>query len=214
MLKLETVLQAYAYGIFPMAESREDKGLFWVDPEHRGIIPLWRFHVSRSLARTIRRGGWRVTVDTAFEHVVEGCAEAKPGRETTWINAPILDLYTRLHTAGFAHSIEVWREERLVGGLYGVALGAAFFGESMFSRVTDASKVALVHTVARLKAGGYCLLDTQFVTPHLQRFGAIEIPRSDYHRRLRDALPRTADFYSLSGDASPELVLQLSTQTS
>jgi leucyl/phenylalanyl-tRNA--protein transferase len=214
MLKLETVLQAYAYGIFPMAESKEDEGLFWVDPEHRGIIPLGRFHVSRSLARTIRQGRFRVTVDTHFRAVVEGCAEARPGRENSWINGPILDLYTRLHTGGFAHSVEVWQGERMVGGLYGVSLGGAFFGESMFSRMTDASKVALVHTVARLKAGGYCLMDTQFLTAHLQRFGAVEIPRSDYHRRLRDALPRTADFYSLAADAAPELVLQLSTQTS
>jgi len=214
MLKLETVLQAYAYGIFPMAESKEDEELFWVDPEHRGVIPLDGFHVSRSLARTVRKGRFQVTVDRDFRGVVEGCAESKPGREDSWINGPILDLYTWLHSAGFAHSIEIWREERLVGGLYGVSLGAAFFGESMFSRETDASKLALVHTVARLKAGGYCLFDTQFVTPHLRRFGAVEIPRSEYHRRLREALPRTADFYSLSDSASPELVLQLSTQTS
>jgi leucyl/phenylalanyl-tRNA--protein transferase len=214
MLKLETVLQAYAYGIFPMAESKEDDGLFWVDPEHRGIIPLDGFHVSRSLSRIIRRGTFRVTVDKDFTGVVEGCAESRPGREDSWINPAIIDLYSRLHTAGFAHSVEVWRDEELVGGLYGVSLGAAFFGESMFSRMTDASKVALTYTVARLKAGGYCLLDTQFVTSHLVRFGAIEIPRADYHRRLRDALPRKADFYSLSEEASPEVVLQLSTQTS
>lgn len=214
MLKLETVLQAYAYGIFPMAESKEDDGLFWVDPEQRGIIPLERFHVSRSLARTIKRAPFRLTVNTDFTGVVGGCAEAKPGRENSWINAPILDLYTRLHSAGFAHSVEVWQGEALVGGLYGVSLGGAFFGESMFSRVTGASKVALTYTVARLNAGGYCLFDTQFVTSHLQRFGAVEIPRSDYHRRLQDALPRKADFYSLSEAASPDTVLQLSTQTS
>ena len=214
MLKLETVLQAYAYGIFPMAESKEDDGLFWVDPEHRGVLPLKAFHVSHSLAKAVRHHPLEIRIDTDFEGVVSGCAAPGPGRENTWINAAIRDLYGRLHTAGFAHSVEAFKDDELVGGLYGVSLGGAFFGESMFSRQSNASKVALVYLVARLKAGGYRLLDTQFVTAHLRQFGAIEIPRTEYHRQLRLALQTQGDFYSLPENSSPEAVLQFSTQTS
>lgn len=214
MLKLETVLQAYAYGIFPMAESKEDDGLFWVDPDQRGILPLDKFHVPRSLAKVVRHHPFDIRVDTDFAGVLEGCAAPAPGRENTWINSAIYELYERLHRAGFAHSVEAWQDGKLVGGLYGVSLGAAFFGESMFSRATDASKVALVYLVARLKAGQYKLLDTQFVTEHLKRFGAVEIPRADYHRKLRDALSQPGDFHSLPLNSAPEDVLQLSTQIS
>jgi len=214
MLKLETVLQAYAYGIFPMAESAEDDALFWVDPERRGVLPLGRFHVSHSLAKAVRKAPFTIRVDTAFEAVLEGCAAPAPGREKTWINRAIHDLYSRLHRAGFAHSIESWEGDELIGGLYGVSLGGAFFGESMFSRRTDASKIALVYLVARLKAGGYTLLDTQFVTRHLMQFGAMEIPRADYHRLLHAALAQGGDFHLLPDAASPEEVLQLSTEMS
>jgi leucyl/phenylalanyl-tRNA--protein transferase len=188
------LLQAYAAGIFPMAESADDPELFWVDPTRRGIIPLDAFHVSRRLKRVLRRGVFEVRVDKQFSAVMRGCAEASETRPSTWINDEIIHLYSTLHAQGAAHSVECWREGLLVGGLYGVSLGAVFFGESMFSRVTDASKVALVHLVMRLRLGGYRLLDTQFVTPHLARFGAIEIPRARYHRLLADALRYRAVF--------------------
>ncbi|MDP7603109.1 MAG: leucyl/phenylalanyl-tRNA--protein transferase, partial [Alphaproteobacteria bacterium] len=166
----EIMLQAYARGIFPMAEGRRDTTLFWVDPELRGIIPLNDFHVPKRLKRTLRQPP-RVTVDRAFQRVIENCAQPTPGRRTTWINDEIIGLYCSLHQRGHAHSLEVWHEQTLVGGLYGLAVGGAFFGESMFSSQADASKVALVYLVARLKQGGYRLLDTQFVTPHLTTFG-------------------------------------------
>lgn len=204
------LLRAYAAGVFPMAQSAEAEEIFWVDPKRRGILPLDGFHVPKSLRKRVRRGDFRVTVDLAFEEVMEGCA----GREETWINPEIRDLYGTLHRLGYANSLEVWMDGRLAGGLYGVRLGAAFFGESMFSVVPDASKIALVWLVARLKAGGFTLLDTQFVTEHLRRFGALEVPRARYHQMLETALARSADFYSLPDDASAELVLQLSTQTS
>lgn len=188
------LLQAYAAGIFPMAEAADDPELFWVDPTRRGIIPLDGFHVPRRLQRVLRRGAFEVRCDTAFEAVMRGCAEASETRSSTWINDEILRLYTALFARGAAHSVECWHEGELVGGLYGVSLGAAFFGESMFSRVTDASKVALVHLVARLRFGGYRLLDTQFVTPHLAQFGAIEISRARYHRLLAEALRYRAVF--------------------
>jgi leucyl/phenylalanyl-tRNA---protein transferase len=184
----DILLQAYAGGIFPMAESADDPELFWVDPTRRGIIPLDRFHVPRRLKRVLRRGGFEVRCDTAFAEVLRGCAEASETRPSTWINEEIVRLYTGLFERGAAHSVECWHEGELVGGLYGVSLGGAFFGESMFSRVTDASKVALVHLVARLRHGGYRLLDTQFLTPHLAQFGAIEISRARYHRLLGEAL--------------------------
>ena len=190
----EILLGAYAAGVFPMAESADDPELFWVDPHHRGILPLDAFHVPRRLRRVLRQGRFAVNCDTAFEAVIHGCAEASETRPNTWINEEIVRLYSELCERGAAHSVECWRDGILVGGLYGVSIGAAFFGESMFSRETDASKVALVHLVARLRAGGYRLLDTQFLTPHLARFGGIEISRARYHRLLASALAYRASF--------------------
>jgi leucyl/phenylalanyl-tRNA--protein transferase len=188
------LLSCYARGVFPMADARGDERVFLVDPERRGVIPLNGFHVSRRLARTVRTEPFEIRTDTAFRAVVEACAEAKPGRAETWINHPIEELYVQLHERGFAHTVECWQEGELVGGLYGVSLHGAFFGESMFSRRTDASKVALVHLVARLIAGGYRLLDAQFMTEHLTQFGAVEISRLDYHRRLALAMSAEGDF--------------------
>lgn len=213
----ELLLQAYARGYFPMADSADDPGYFWVYPTRRGIIPLDGFHLPHRLARTVRAAPYVVTVDTDFPAVIAACAEPTqhPQRQSTWINLTIRDAYTELHRLGFAHSVECRDDSgALVGGLYGVRLGAAFFGESMFSRATDASKIALVHLVGRLIAGGFVLLDTQFVTPHLKQFGAIEVPRAQYLDLLFDALPRRADFYCLPPDAPPELVLQSITHTS
>ena len=194
----EIVLRAYASGIFPMAETADDPELFWVDPTRRGILPLDAFHVPRRLRRVLRRGVFDVRCDNAFEAVMRGCAEASETRPSTWINDPIVRLYGALFARGSAHSVECWLDDgrggELVGGLYGVSLGAAFFGESMFSRVTDASKVALVHLVARLRLGGYRLLDTQFLTPHLAQFGGIEISRARYHHLLGEALRYRAFF--------------------
>ena len=188
----EILLRAYAEGLFPMAERRGDATLYWVSPDRRGIIPLEYFHVPRRLVRTVRSGRFTVTADHAFRDVMLACAAPAPGREESWINDEILRLYTALHAGGHAHSIECWQDGALVGGLYGVRLGAAFFGESMFSRERDASKVALVHLVDALKRGGFTLLDTQFITSHLARFGAIEIPRQQYLAKLHDALNREA----------------------
>ena len=188
------LLECYARGVFPMADEREDESVFLVDPEKRGVIPLDGFHVSRRLARTVRGNPFDIRFDTAFPQVVLECAESKPGRTETWINGAIEDLYAQLFEIGHAHSVECWHEGRLVGGLYGVSLGGAFFGESMFSRQTDASKVALVHLVARLIADGFQLLDTQFITEHLTQFGTEEIPRAEYQRRLARALTVAADF--------------------
>ncbi|HEX6956501.1 MAG TPA: leucyl/phenylalanyl-tRNA--protein transferase [Ferrovibrio sp.] len=213
----ELLLQAYARGYFPMADSADDPSYFWVYPQRRGIIPLDDFHLPRKLARKIRSGLFRVTVDQDFSGVITACAEPTehPQRRNTWINETIRRAYIQLHRLGFAHSVECWDADGdLAGGLYGVQLGAAFFGESMFSRMTDASKVALVHLVGRLIAGGFELLDTQFVTPHLMQFGAIEITRERYLELLFDALPRRADFYGLPPDASPDLLLQSISQTS
>lgn len=186
----ETLLQAYAMGIFPMAEGRDDSEIHWVDPRRRGILPLDGFHTSRSLMRALRRPGLTVTADQDFDAVVSACAD----RGETWISHRIQHLYGQLHRRGFAHSIEVRDGSTLVGGVYGVVLGGAFFGESMFSRVTDASKIALAHAVHRLRAGGFSLFDTQFLTPHLASLGAVEIPRSEYHRRLAAALAQPATF--------------------
>ena len=183
-LTAEHLLRGYAMGIFPMAEARDAAQVHWVDPRLRGVIPLDGFHISRSLARRIRRGGHEATVDRAFGAVVDACA----AREETWINPTLRGLYLDLHRAGFGHSQEIWQEGRLVGGVFGVVLGRAFFGESMFSTATDASKLALAHLVARLRAGGFVLFDTQFLTPHLASLGAVEIPRAEYHRRLARAL--------------------------
>jgi leucyl/phenylalanyl-tRNA--protein transferase len=188
------LLRAYAEGIFPMAERRGDSDLFWVSPEMRGIIPLDAFHIPRRLARTVRSDRFKVTADMAFADVMRACAEPAPDRPESWINDEILRLYTALHAAGHAHSIECWRDGKLVGGLYGVKLGGAFFGESMFTRERDASKVALVHLVARLRRGGFSLLDTQFLTAHLVRFGTIEIPRAQYHDLLARAISHDAEF--------------------
>jgi len=190
----ELLLRAYAIGVFPMAEGRDDPRIVFIEPDRRGILPLDGFHLPRSLAKTIRRGRFEIRVDTAFTEVLQGCAATTAKRRDTWINAEIEGLYNQLFRRGFAHSVETWRDGRLAGGLYGVALGAAFFGESMFSRETDASKVALADLVARLKRGGFTLLDTQFLTEHLARFGAVEIDRDAYRDLLEEAVVREAAF--------------------
>ena len=193
----EVLLKAYACGIFPMAESAEDPALYWIEPEQRGIIPLDHFHVPARLARTVRSDRFTVTVNRDFEAVMAGCADPQPGRPRTWINARIRILYRKLYERRHCHSIEIYDGDELVGGLYGVTLGRAFFGESMFHRTRDASKVALVHLVARLRAGGFKLLDTQYVTDHLKSFGAFEVPRRQYHKLLESALTGEADFAAL-----------------
>jgi leucyl/phenylalanyl-tRNA--protein transferase len=193
----QVLLKVYACGIFPMAESADDPGLFWIEPEVRGIIPLDGLVVSSRLARTVRSDRFRVTVDEDFDAVIEGCARSAPGRRTTWINTRIRNLYRELFHIGHCHTVEVYERDALVGGLYGVDLGAAFFGESMFHTATDASKVALVHLVARLRAGGYRLLDTQFTTPHLVSLGAIDVPRRRYQDVLEDALQDRGDFFAV-----------------
>ena len=211
----ELVLRAYACGIFPMAESRGRSNIFWVDPEVRGVLPLDAFHVSRSLARTVRRSVFDVTRDTAFGTVIRACAKAGQGRTETWINDDIIEVYCELHRLGFAHSVEVWRQGKLAGGIYGVALGGAFFGESMFSSATDGSKVALVHLAAQLLAGGFRLFDVQFVTDHLKQFGVEEVPARHFLERLDEALAAEADFYSGDVAAALEALLaQSRTQTS
>ncbi len=209
----EIVLRAYGRGLFPMAEGRHDQRLYWVDPERRGIIPLDRFHVPRRVARRARSGYFEVRADTACAAVIEACATITRWRSETWINDEIIALYRALHEAGYVHSVECWRDGALVGGLYGVALKGAFFGESMFSRFPDASKVALVDLVERLRRGGFRLLDTQFVTPHLKTFGAIEVPRARYHALLREALEVDARFYSGGGGGSGDLEMPGSSAT-
>jgi len=204
------LLQAYASGVFPMAETAETEDLFWVNPPVRGILPLDGLHVPRRLARTFLNGDFEIRIDSDFAGVIAGCA----ARRDTWINATIRSLYHDLHRAGYAHSVEIWSQGRLAGGLYGVALGAAFFGESMFSAARDASKLALIALVARLRAGGFRLLDTQFVTAHLERLGAVEIARPQYLRRLDLAVNRPANFHALRPDATRQALLQLSTHTS
>ena len=210
----EIVLRAYVSGIFPMSDGREEPEMFWVDPEMRGILPLEGFHLSRRLSRTVRRGRFTIRIDSAFEQVMTACAAPASGRWTTWINREIQDLFIDLHRQGIAHSVETWLDDELVGGLYGLALGRAFFGESMFSRRSDASKVALVHLVARLRQAGFRLLDCQFITDHLRQFGAIEIPRAEYHSRLSAALSGSADFDLGGRSLSVNEVLQSITQTS
>jgi leucyl/phenylalanyl-tRNA--protein transferase len=192
----ELIVRAYQAGIFPMAEDAGSPDLFWVSPQKRGIIPLDSFHISKSLRKTLRTHPYQVKVDTDFAGVIEGCATAGVDRESTWINPEIRRLYGALFTRGIVHTVEVWDGAALVGGLYGVSLGAAFFGESMFHRKTDCSKIAMAHLLERLVAGGYHLLDTQFVTDHLRTFGGIEIPREDYEARLAEALRHKADFFA------------------
>jgi leucyl/phenylalanyl-tRNA--protein transferase len=196
----QVLLKAYACGIFPMAESAEDPALYWIEPEQRGIIPLEGLHVPGRLARTVRSDRYTIYVNRDFDAVIDGCAEPGRGRARTWINARIRSLYGKLHDAGHCHSIETYDGDTLVGGLYGVSLGRVFFGESMFHTARDASKVALVHLVARLRAGGYKLLDTQFVTDHLRTFGAVEVSRRQYHKLLEAALAGEADFGALPLD--------------
>jgi leucyl/phenylalanyl-tRNA--protein transferase len=209
------LLSCYARGVFPMADARDDERVFLIDPERRGVLPLREFHVSRRLARTVRAGPYEVRADTAFPAVVQACAEATRVRPETWINHPIEALYVRLFELGYAHTVECWLGGELVGGLYGVALQGAFFGESMFSRARDASKVALTHLVARLIVGGFRLLDAQFMTDHLTQFGAEEISRLEYHRRLGLALSAEADFQrvgagGLTGTAALQVISQAS----
>lgn len=206
----ELLLNAYASGVFPMSESRDDPEVFWVDPRFRGIIPIGGFHISRSLAKRMRRGGFRVSFDTAFEQVVEGCAD----RDETWISDTIFALYSALYKAGFAHSVEVWEGDTLIGGSYGVALGGAYFGESMFSRRPDASKIALAWLIDRLRLDGFTLFDTQFLTPHLASLGGIEIPRGEYRKRLKAALAEPARFNAEAPIERAYSVIQRSTQTS
>jgi leucyl/phenylalanyl-tRNA--protein transferase len=190
----DILLRAYAAGIFPMAESADDPGLHWIEPKQRGVIPLDGFHLSARLARLVRQNEYTIDADRDFDAVIAACAAPRGAERETWINAPIRRLYRELFASGFCHTIEVRRGDSLVGGLYGVSIGAAFFGESMFHRERDCSKLALVHLVARLKAGGYRLLDTQFVTDHLRQFGAIEIPRVRYRQLLEQAIRQPADF--------------------
>jgi leucyl/phenylalanyl-tRNA--protein transferase len=221
----DDLVACYRRGVFPMAEARDDERVFLIDPERRGVIPLDRFHIPRRLARTVRANPFEIRIDSAFDAVIEACASAAPDRPETWINAPIRDLYRELFGRGLVHTVECWSHDRLVGGLYGVALGGAFFGESMFSIVRDASKIALVHLVERLVTGGYGLLDAQFMTDHLAQFGAVEMARADYRRALAKALPLPADFYRLAplagadgggaeGGGATTGVLQAMTQTS
>jgi len=213
-LSPEILLRAYAVGLFPMAEHRDDPTLYWIDPEKRGIFPLDRFHIPKRLRRTVRNCPYDVRADTAFEAVIRACAEPGPERAETWINDEIIRLYVELHRMGRAHSIECWRDGTLVGGLYGVALGGAFFGESMFSVARDASKIALIHLVARLVKGGFKLLDTQFVTKHLSQFGVVEIHRTGYRQLLSSALDVSATFYCELGDDELASFMQSTTQIS
>ena len=218
MLTPQIVLDAYSKGLFPMAENRWDKQLFWIDPEVRGILPLDNFHIPRSLKKKIRNNPFEVRFDHNFAAVIRACAQQKPKRRETWINDEIIELYTKLFCMRHAHSVECWREEKLVGGLYGISIGGAFFGESMFSSERDSSKIALVHLVARLNLAGFTLLDTQFITEHLKQFGAIEISRVEYHNLLNDALHLNVGFHlEVSLDAEEGVlrrILQSKTQTS
>lgn len=210
----DILLRAYAVGLFPMAERHDDPTLYWIDPEKRGILPIETFHIPRKLRRTIRHRTYEVRCDTAYETVIRLCAKPARGRQETWINEEIVQLYIELFRMGRAHSVECWQADELAGGLYGVALGGAFFGESMFSHATDASKVALVHLVARLRKGGFRLLDTQFVTRHLSQFGAMEIHRSGYRHLLASALDVNAEFHRELGEDELESFIQSTTQTS
>lgn len=209
-LTAELLLHAYASGVFPMAEGRYAPDIFWVDPKRRGIFPMDGFHISRSLMRRMRSMSYQVRINTDFHGVVSACAD----REETWINDTIIDLYVQLHDQGFAHSQEIWEENELIGGVYGVALGGAFFGESMFSRRMDTSKIALAYLMSRLRFGGFALFDTQFLTPHLASLGAVEISRASYHNRLSKALRIKADFLAQPPSAGPSEIIQRNTHTS
>ena len=210
----EILLRAYAVGLFPMAERRDDPTLYWIDPEKRGILPLEKFHIPRRLRRTVRRNVFDVRFDTDFHGVIRACAAPGDGRDESWINDEIIALYTELHELGRAHCVEAWLDGKLVGGLYGVALGAAFFGESMFSTERDASKVALVHLIGRLRKGGFKLLDTQFVTEHLTQFGVVELPRSGFRQLLSNALDGSATFETELTQPELDEFLQSTTHTS
>jgi len=210
----DLLLQAYRVGVFPMGERRDDPKLHWLDPRLRAVLPLDGFHLSQRLARTVRSGKFTIAADTAFAETMSACAEPRPGHPESWINEPIVALYSELHRRGHAHSVECRIGDRLVGGLYGVSVGAAFFGESMFSRERDASKVAMVHLVARLIQGGFRLLDCQFMTEHLRSFGAVEIPREAFKELLADAIDRPATFQRELGGADPSAIVQASTRTS
>ena len=218
MLTPQIVLDAYSKGLFPMAENRRDKQLFWIDPEVRGILPLDNFHIPRSLKKKIRNNPFEIRFDHNFAAVIRACAQQKPKRRETWINDEIIELYTKLFCMRHAHSVECWQEEKLVGGLYGISIGGAFFGESMFSSERDSSKIALVHLVARLNLAGFTLLDTQFITDHLKQFGAIEISRVEYHKILNVALNLNVGFHlEVSLDSEEGVlkrILQSKTQTS
>ncbi|MEP2841546.1 leucyl/phenylalanyl-tRNA--protein transferase [Roseibium sp.] len=205
----QVLLKAYACGLFPMAESADDPGLFWLEPEKRGILPLDAFYLPKRLRRTIRQDVFEIRISTDFQGVVDGCSHPMPGREKTWINREIRRLYSELFEMGHCHTVEAWQDGELVGGLYGVSLNGVFFGESMFTFRTDASKVCLAHLVARLIAGGYSLLDTQFVTDHLSKFGTLEIPQEDYNMRLSDALQQESDFYRFASNASGQDILDI-----
>jgi leucyl/phenylalanyl-tRNA---protein transferase len=193
----QVLLKAYSCGIFPMAESADDPALYWIEPQYRGVLPLDTVHLPKRLRRTMRQDTFEVRVDSTFDGVISGCAASRPGRRSTWINKRIRQLYGELFQLGSCHTVETWRDGKLVGGLYGVQLKGAFFGESMFSRQDDASKVALVHLVARLIEGGFTLLDTQFVTEHLRQFGTLEVPREEFHTLLESALKVEGDFLRL-----------------
>ena len=213
-LSPEILLRAYAVGLFPMAERHDDATLYWIDPEKRGILPLDKFHIPRRLRRRVRSREFDVRCNTAFEDVIRNCAKPADDRTETWINEEIVRLYVELHKMGRAHSIETWKDGSLVGGLYGVSLGAAFFGESMYSEAADASKVALVHLVAGLKKSGFRLLDSQFVTLHLAQFGAVEIHRSGYRQLLASALDANAEFHCVGDGAELAAFIQSTTQMS
>ncbi len=205
----QVLLKAYACGIFPMAESADDSQLYWIEPISRGILPLDSVNVPKRLARTLRQNPFEVRVDSDFDGAISGCAASRPGRRTTWINDQIRTLYRELYVLGHCHTVEVWHQGHMVGGLYGVALGGAFFGESMFSTETDASKIALMYLCARLIHGGFTLLDTQFVTDHLRQFGTVEVDRPAFHKALEVALPKVSDYKRLPVDTSPAEIIDI-----
>ncbi len=205
----QVLLKAYSCGIFPMAEAADDPALYWIEPQQRGVLPLDHIHLSSRMAQTVRNTPLQVRIDTDFANVIDGCAASRPGRRTTWINNRIRQLYGELFDEGHCHTVEVWDGDKLVGGLYGVALHGAFFGESMFSYVRDASKIALMHLSARLIHGGFSLLDTQFVTEHLRQFGAMEVDRPEFHLRLEVALQRQANFLALPKDTPPSQIVEI-----